>query len=525
MRILGELCSAINVQQTVEKELLSRNKLLPPRWGDAALAEAVPSVVQWFESLARSEIHVEGEEVVLARKLGRGARPISVMGLKERLIYRAVVSLVEEVVGPVNRCKEAHEAFLRAPLEDDHCEYVLKADIASYYQYVDHERLIDEVVAQTGDDLAVTAAVELLGEATNRRFGLPQLSQVSDVLAEIYIDPMRRDLVRGRFRATRFADDFRIACRDYGEALRALEATDEAARALGLVLNELKTATPGREKYEASLSAARDRERQLFASLDVDVLDELDFGEYSDVAPLSPDGRRDSLLDEPGSDEANGLRDDESDDLVPVSPTQIAAAIAVVKAWIEEVEDDDPQRSERARITAALLGRGLRVLTRAGDPSVLEHVAHVLVYEPSLTPTVARYIRHCGRVDGEFTRHALDGICDKPILSAWQALWVASVAGDLPKQGGGSEFPHVSWLRQQVESRHSGLAAESTLALARRGLIGAGEVTAALARVPALHRPTVLLALTAIGEDELAKKAADTELDRVRIRWGFDHLA
>lgn len=105
-----------------------------------------------------------------------------------------------------------------------------KADIASYYQYIDHERLVDEVVAQTGDDLAVGLAVELLSETSGRRFGLPQLSQVSDILADVYIGPMSRHLARAGFRAWSFADDFRVACRTYDEALRALEAVDEGAR-------------------------------------------------------------------------------------------------------------------------------------------------------------------------------------------------------------------------------------------------------------------------------------------------------
>ncbi len=139
----------------------------------------------------RRDVAVDPEEVVLARKLGRGARPCAILGLKERLLYRAAVSLIEDVTGPSDRSQEAYDAFRQAPVEFEGCRYVLKADIASYYQYVDHERLVDEVVARTGDDLAVSIAVELLGETGGRQFGLPQLSSVSDVLADVYIDPMR----------------------------------------------------------------------------------------------------------------------------------------------------------------------------------------------------------------------------------------------------------------------------------------------------------------------------------------------
>ncbi len=128
------------------------------------------------------------------------------------------------------------------------------------------------MVAQTGDDLAVSLAVELLGSASSRRFGFPQLSSVSDVLADIYIDPMRRALSRAGFAVWCFADDFRVACSDFQSALEAIEVADHAARDLGLVLNELKTSTPRLERYRVSLEATATREREPFQTLDVDQL-------------------------------------------------------------------------------------------------------------------------------------------------------------------------------------------------------------------------------------------------------------
>ena len=240
----------------------------------------------------RHDFDVQDEDVLLARKLGRGARPLSLLGLQERILYRGVVALVEkaaQVSG--NRSFEEFEAFQREPLEVQGCRYVLKADIAAYYQYIDHERLVDEVVAQTGDDLAVYIAVDLLHRATGRAYGLPQLNTSSDVLAEIYIEPMRRALIRSGFITYRFADDFRVACRTYAEALSAWEAADSAARDLGLVLNESKTSTPRLERYSASLTALRDQEQQLFQDLDVE---QLDTPPYSDTE------------DETGADRSNG---------------------------------------------------------------------------------------------------------------------------------------------------------------------------------------------------------------------------
>jgi hypothetical protein len=287
VKLLPEVRREIQTMVVVAAELSSRNRLLPPRWGDVALSQAVDQVGSWFTAVMRRDIRPDPEDVLLARKLGRGARPLAILGLRERLLYRGAVSLVSDSDLSSTRGPEAFEAFRRAPLEDQACMYVFKTDISAYYQYIDHERLIDEVVAQTGSDLPISTATDLLREANGRAFGLPQLSQPSDVLAEIYIEPMRRDLVRAGLNVVRFADDFRVACKTYEEALSAWELADHAARELGLVLNERKTTTPKRDKYDSSLSIVRDEERELFQALEVDPLEETPYS-WDDHVALPP---------------------------------------------------------------------------------------------------------------------------------------------------------------------------------------------------------------------------------------------
>jgi len=523
MKVLSELRREMDVMGVVSQELSSWNKLLPPQWGDRALRGNEEHVAPWLASIMRREVAVDPEEVVLARKQGRGARPCTMLGLKERLLYRGAVSLVEEVVGPSVRSQEAYEAFQNAPADYEGCQYVLKADVASYYQYVDHERLVDEVVARTGDDLAVTLSTELLAETSGRHFGLPQLSSVSDVLADIYIDPVRRHLVREGFAVWSFADDFRVPVQSYDEALQALEATDEGARLLGLVLNEMKTATPGIDTYRAGLTAIRDRERDLFAALDVEALDEPMLLEYADWQQFDVIGGEAALIDEEDFDDGDvgtGQAADEGD----VSEAQLLAASKVIELWPEEEEDDDIQRSDPASVTAKLLGRALRVFSRGQDPRALGHVASMLVYEPSLTPTIARYVRACGGFAFSDARDTLDEVCESGIVSTWQALWIAYVAGELPRRRGGAQRSHVEWLRAQLRSRQPALRAESVLALARRRLVTTEEVLEVAASLPAMHRPTAVLAITALGAEAAARAVAESDLDRLRIEWGLERL-
>lgn len=354
MRVISEVRRAIDPLAVVEEELATKAKLLPPRWGDVALTGNSEAVAHWLASLLRRDFQVSAEEVLLARKLGRGARPLSLLGLQERLLYRGAVSLIQSPAATVAaRSPEAYQAFRLAPLGIPECRYILKTDITAYYQYIDHERLIDEVVAQTGDDLAISAATELLRDATGRAYGLPQQSLVSDILAEIYIEPMRHALVRAGFVVVRFADDFRVACRSYEEAMSAWEAADSAARDLGLVLNESKTLTPGRDRYSESMIAVSDPDRELFSELDLEELETTEYGDIDewDIEEQYGGGHLRAFHDD--ADLADSDEEALVEELVEpdeeASPAQLTAARTAVDRWVTELHDN-VQRRETAQI-------------------------------------------------------------------------------------------------------------------------------------------------------------------------------
>lgn len=144
-------------------------------------------------------------------------------------------------------------------------------------------------------------------------------SRFSDVLAEFYIEPMRRTLIRAGFRVSRFADDFRVVCRSYDEALSAWETADEAARELGLVLNENKTSTPRRSRYAALLTAISDQERALFTELEVESLNEPEYGDVDeDVTGVG------SLLPEPDFNETEVVTED-----VAVANGEVAGRVVI----------------------------------------------------------------------------------------------------------------------------------------------------------------------------------------------------
>lgn len=498
MKVPAVILADVDYEAAVSDELSARNRFLPPPLASWALRGNVEELAGRLETRMRSGFEPSPHDSVLARKAGRGSRPLAYMALEDRFVYRALVKVVERRLPDLGG-RGDYDAFVKSPLDVDGCEYVLKADVAAFYQYVDHERLIDEVVAQTGDDLAITAVVELLEAGSGRRFGLPQMQAPSDVLADTYVDPIRRSLVRKGHRVFRYADDFRVPCANYSEALESLELIERAAYELGLVLNEAKTSSPRRSTYEQSLSELQDAETQLFARLAVEGMTIEDF--FASVGGRY--GEDDELGDEVGDDielpALPGVGHDEADppedppEEVEPTSEQIAVATRVVDMW----ESEELSRfAWSGSVWSALLRKSLLTLESAQDSIALNSAISLLVREPHLTPQVCSYLIALGRENPDEVHDLLNELCSSDIVSVWQSLWVAYLAGSVP--GTRVKQAHVDWLRRQVDGPHHAVTAQAALALARRGLLTIDVGARAYERAHVAHRPTAGLALAAV---------------------------
>lgn len=531
MEVPSVLLDDVAYESIVRIELSAHNRFLPPNLADAALRPHATALADWLRTVMRRPFQPDQQDTVLARKLGGGSRPLPFLSLRDRLIFRALVSLIRPNQDGV---RGDYDAFKRTPLSVEACRYVLKTDIAAYYQYIDHERLIDEVVAQVGDDLAIVNAVELLQGGTSRRFGLPQMSGPSDVLSEIYIDPIRRDLIRAGFDVARFADDFRVSCTDYHSALAALELTERLAFANGLVLNEGKTSTPSLGTYEASLGEVAAAESELFAlmnSVDASAVDTSDtddlitsvenffmtaFSEYDELDDTFGffGGDVDDEADPPASDDDT----DSENDQAP-SERQTAAALFLLDLWDRHQSPDRPVEGRHWSRAAwsNLLRKALAVLSAAADEGAIEHVTALLVYEPDLTPQVCAYLSVAAVRGTEHVSTALDTICDRQIVRVWQSLWIAHCAGTLPERTPDAE--HVQWLRtQMVEAPHA-LAVQAALALARRRLLEPEEAAATYERATPVHKPSAFLALAGAMGQHRREVVANNQVERWQAEW------
>jgi hypothetical protein len=520
----------LDIGASVRIELLTSNRLLPPRPDYTALFKNSSQVESQIRAVAaRPGGWGTRASTVFADKT-KGARPLSVLTLEDRVLYRALVQRLSETLPSRIVNRQPFTDFRDASRELLDAEYVTTLDVSSYFVYVDHELLIDELVAQTGDIAATDALVELLHKVMGRRIGLPQISTASDVLGDVHLDRVYRRLTRQGFVVTRFADDFRIFTDTLEDARRALESCAMELHALGLVLNADKTFTYGKAKYQETAQALPTAERSLFIDDEHDD-DELtaflmSTGPYGATTPegqqrangdSEDDGREISALGiEPVTDidQSDATHTGSIDG--EISHRLSAAARRAWELWESAAPDSNKERA----IARTLVYRALPVLGFIDDRRPLDNLDYLMSSEPALTPDVVAYLGALPAVGGiRATREALSSLLQgPPPLSTWQKVWIASAAGrkSLGRRKIASTPRYVAWLVESLSDPNDGLAATAASSLGRLGLGDPNDLAAAVDRVGAPWRRLALWGLSAVDPDR-ARESADNRLDRLML--------
>jgi RNA-directed DNA polymerase len=128
-------------------------------------------------------------------------------------------------------------------------EWVVDADLKSYFDTIPHERLLATIKTRVADG-RVLALVEsflragVMEEAkgwqpTER--GTPQGGVISPLLANLYLNALDQQMAAAGREMVRYADDFVILCRSEAEAQAALEAVRRWVTEAGLTLHPEKT--------------------------------------------------------------------------------------------------------------------------------------------------------------------------------------------------------------------------------------------------------------------------------------------
>lgn len=454
-------------------EAASWRNLIPPEpW--TAVVDANPgSFARWLTGRLQAGHRNTRGSVVDARKAHQSFRPVPIVGIAERIAFRALTEAILKDEALSTRSQADYRAFVLGPvfhafkedglqkLSSASVEYVVQADIASCYQYIDHGVLLTELENRTGKIEESRLLVELLGEIQGATYGLPQLLDASDKLAEVYMQILERDAVRKIGHVWRFNDDFRIAVNGYGNAQQALESLAAAARPLGLVLNEQKSNITLFSNYVLKLHVgdSGDSDVESNPSEDVDI-------DPSELAVHMDD---------------YWMVDDDA-----TSKSETATK------WLSGISDTSLNlRNARAK-DVKNLRRVFNYLAKEQSPDGLPHVEAVFTFVPQLTPRLCDYLVSMHNAGHSVSAVWLTLTAKSGSQNAWQRAWLTYVA----RACGLVTDEALEWLTAQYLAAPTGLLhAELALTLAKAGGVGFEELDVALRVQPEAMAPWYAMAI------------------------------
>jgi hypothetical protein len=364
------------------------------------------------------------------------------------------------VHGPIRYALESLEMPYRLDLGNPPIEYVVQADIAAFYQYVDHKVLLEELQMQTENIEGSRLLVELLADVQGASYGLPQLLDASDRLAEVYMGIIERELRRRGLSLWRYNDDFRFAVNGYANALQVVEDLSTIAHSVGLILNEGKTAILKFDTYF----------QRLF-------------------------WRTDNLADEDFADADNiaiGFAEYSDEDEVQL--------LGKAKAFLERIESGEPGGINLKDLTfdeVRELRSALGTFKRNADDSALPFIQEIARFVPQVTPRLCDYLLALSETDG-IIEEWLGVAAWSRGFNVWQRAWLVYVA----RRSRFTSDPRCQeWILSEL--RHSEgtlLHAESALALAEADAISFEELDEYLRTQPESLIPWYLIAIGTLSD-------------------------
>ena len=154
--------------------------------------------------------------------------------------------------------RNPHQALsaLATAIMSQHVNWVLDADIRSFFDSVDHEWLLRMLAHRIADPrvlrlirMWLEAGILESDEWHETDKGTPQGAGISPLLANIFlhyvldlwVHQWRRRYARGRVSIVRYADDFVMGFEECGDARRMMADLKERLAKFGLALHEDKT--------------------------------------------------------------------------------------------------------------------------------------------------------------------------------------------------------------------------------------------------------------------------------------------
>jgi RNA-directed DNA polymerase len=184
-------------------------------------------------------------------------RPLGIPAVKDRIVQTAVKLVIEPIFEatfcpasygfrPGRGCREALGEV--AQLIADGHTFVVDADLASYFDTIPHEPMMQRVEEHISDGRVLDLLrgwleADILHdvERWTPTEGTPQGAVISPLLANIYLHPLDELMATRGYRMVRYADDFVVLCKSREEAAAALAEMSAWVAENGLRLHPDKT--------------------------------------------------------------------------------------------------------------------------------------------------------------------------------------------------------------------------------------------------------------------------------------------
>lgn len=248
-------------------EASESNDLIPPRPEDKVGGELGTRFLESLRrDLERGAYDPQPAYTVAVPKSTVATRPAALLSLEDRVVFAAIVNALksriesallgdEIVFWPRGIATTKRWPDFENAAADQTFSHVVRADIAGFYESIDHEQLAVRVVRATGQREVADALVHFLARVMKSRHGLPQGLASSDALATVYLATLDFSMVREGFHYFRHGDDMRIGVGKYDDGRRAVALLESELRRHGLLLNSSKTRILRRSTYARELSS------------------------------------------------------------------------------------------------------------------------------------------------------------------------------------------------------------------------------------------------------------------------------
>jgi len=242
---------------------------------------------EWVEEIKEElgdHYHFSVPEIINVPKSGWSVRPGSVLKIKDRVIYSALVlDLYEDIRDEISwsfyNCRFMHplkkykdkkgwfkgyrtdhwNEFRKISLGKlgERHDYVVFTDISGFYENIDIKRLASDLNKISNKTETIRLLKNCLHTFSGTRDrGLPQGCSPSDILAEFYLNSMDRRLKNRDIVHLRWSDDFRLFCKTKEQAIKHLKKFIELCRDRSLNLNTGKTEIAKQEKAKSRIKGA-----------------------------------------------------------------------------------------------------------------------------------------------------------------------------------------------------------------------------------------------------------------------------